>query len=477
MKHIPACPVSRLKEFPKVDEQEVDILLIPLLEQMERKIIVLDDDPTGIQTVHGVYVYTDWSQETFDQAFSDPSPICFILTNSRSFSEGQTVQVHRDIAQRISLAAQKTQRDFLIISRSDSTLRGHYPAETESLRAALTELGRNDFDGEIIMPFFKEGGRFTFSDTHFVLLGDQLVPAGETEFAQDKTFGFHSSHLGAYCEEKTKGTYTADGMISISLEELRALEFEGIRNKLAAVKDFNKVIVNAVDYVDVKIFCIALLRAMKEGKEFLFRSAAALPKVLGNISDRPYLTREDVVLKGSRAGGIVLIGSHVRKTSMQFEVLKKSQYPFAFIEFNQHLVLSEQGLEPEVRRVVIEAEEAIRQGTTVVVYTRRERFDLDTDDKEKQLEVSVKISDSVTSIIGNLTVRPGFIIAKGGITSSDVGVKALGVRKALVMGQVAPGVPVWDPDAQSKFPHMPYVIFPGNVGDEQTLLRVVENLM
>jgi len=122
------------------------------------------------------------------------------------------------------------------------------------------------------------------------------------------------------------------------------------------------------------------------------------------------------------------------------------------------------------------AEENIRTGKNVVVYTRRERFDLDTDDKDKQLEVSVKISDAVTSIIGKLQVKPSFIIAKGGITSSDVGTKALRVKKALVMGQIKPGIPVWMTGEDSKFPQMPYIIFPGNVGEVDTLKEIVDLL-
>ncbi len=477
MNNIPIQPVSVLAAFPCAEEGDADRLLIPLLAESGRKIVVLDDDPTGVQTVHGVYVYTDWSQETLDRAFTDPSTIFFILTNSRSFSVETTVQVHTEIAERVAQAAEKSGNDYMIISRSDSTLRGHYPTETEAIRKALESTGEEVFDGEILMPFFKEGGRFTFSDTHFVRVGEELIPAAQTEFAKDKTFGFNSSHLGKYCEEKTGGAFTSEEMVYISIEELRSFDIDGIMKKLEGVSGFNKVIVNAIDYVDVKIFCIALLKAMQNGKEFLFRSAAALPKVLGNVSDRSYLVRSDVVRNDTSAGGIVLIGSHVKKTTQQFDALKESDHLFRFIEFNQHLVLSDAGLEPEVNRVIAEAEEAIRDGITVIVYTKRERFDLDTDDKEKQLEISVQISDAVTSIIGNLTVQPSFIIAKGGITSSDVGVKALRVKKALVMGQVAPGVPVWETDAESKFPRMPYVIFPGNVGDENTLLRVVENLM
>ena len=176
------------------------------------------------------------------------------------------------------------------------------------------------------------------------------------------------------------------------------------------------------------------------------------------------------------AGGIVLIGSHVNKTTRQMEQLRQSALPLEFIQFDQHLVLVEGGLEGEAARVSALADQAIREGRSVVVYTRRDRLDLDTDDADRQLEISVKISDAVTSVIARLSVQPRFIIAKGGITSSDVGTKALRVRKAMVMGQIAPGIPVWMTGPESKFPGMPYVIFPGNVGADDTLRRAVEIL-
>ena len=85
--------------------------------------------------------------------------------------------------------------------------------------------------------------------------------------------------------------------------------------------------------------------------------------------------------------------------------------------------------------------------------------------------------DALTAVIGKLLVRPSFIVAKGGITSSDVGTKALLVKRALVKGQVRPGIPVWQTGEESRFPGLPYVIFPGNVGSEDDLRRVAETLM
>lgn len=169
--------------------------------------------------------------------------------------------------------------------------------------------------------------------------------------------------------------------------------------------------------------------------------------------------------------------SELLDITQQMEELRNCIFPISFIEFNQHLVLQKGGLEGEVARVIKLVEERIIEGQTVVVYTRRDRFDLDTDDKDQQLLVSVSISDAVTGIIGKLSIKPNFIIAKGGITSSDVGTKALHVKRALVMGQIRPGIPVWMTGPESKFPNMPYIIFPGNVGETTTLREAVEILM
>jgi len=146
------------------------------------------------------------------------------------------------------------------------------------------------------------------------------------------------------------------------------------------------------------------------------------------------------------------------------------------IEFDQHRVLQKNGLLLEKQRVVEEANLAIAHGDTVVVYTRRERLDIDSDNPDDQLQISVEISNALTGVIGDLQVRPRFIIAKGGITSSDVGTKALRVKKAIAMGQICPGVPVWMTGEESKFPGMPYIIFPGNVGTADTLREAVEIL-
>ncbi|KQU17519.1 hydroxyacid dehydrogenase [Bacillus sp. Leaf13] len=457
------------------DEMVVNELLAKELQDFNKKIIVLDDDPTGVQTVHGISVYTDWSAESIEAGFAEENSMFFILTNSRGFTAAETEQAHKEIANVIQHTAEKQNKEFIIISRGDSTLRGHYPLETEVLKETVEAQSGMQFDGEVIMPFFKEGGRFTINNIHYVQDEHALVPAGETEFAKDRTFGYKSSHLGEWAEEKSNGAFKAEDAVYLSLESIRDLDIDGLVSQLMAVKDFNKIIVNAVEYVDAKVVVIALIRALKAGKHFMFRSAAALTKIIGGVSDKALLTKEELMKDHSDHGGLIMIGSHVKKTTEQFEALQTCNF-IEFIEFDVHLVLYPDKFEAEIQRIIETSEQLIRKGQTVAVYTKRERLDLGENKKEEELKLSVKISDAVTSIVKRLEVRPSFIIAKGGITSSDIGTNGLSVKRATVAGQIKPGIPVWLTGSESKFPGIAYVIFPGNVGSRTTLKEVAELL-
>lgn len=469
-------PFHTVEERSKTDADKAEALLSQAMEGFHKKLVVLDDDSTGVQTVHDVSVYTDWEEESIRKGFEEKEAMFFILTNSRSFSVEETTKVHQDIAARVAKVARELGQDFMIISRGDSTLRGHYPLETQLLADGLTKNEGVVIDGEIICPFFPEGGRYTMDNIHYVKEQENLVPAGMTEFAKDKTFGYKSSDLTEYVEEKTEGKYHKEDCITISLDELNALDVQGVKVKLMTAKDMAKIIVNAVSYADLKVFCAALVLAMKEGKHYMARTAAAFTKVMGRISDQPLLGREQ--LEGdTRNGGIVLIGSHVKKTTDQLNCLKELDGQVDFMEFQVNTVFEENGLEKEVEKTVKAAEEKILSGRTVVIYTSRQLLAPENMTPEEKLQISVKISNAVTSIIGKLSVKPKFIIAKGGITSSDVGTKALRVKKARVMGQVKKGIPVWMTGEESKFPGMPYIIFPGNVGEVSTLKEIVEELI
>ncbi|MBR0577616.1 four-carbon acid sugar kinase family protein [Bacillus sp. FSL K6-0046] len=467
--------IELLNAIPKADSDRIQSAYEQALNHFHHKVIVLDDDPTGIQTVHGVSVFTDWSEKSIEAGFLEDSRMFFILTNSRSMTEKETTVLHETIASTIVKTAERLDQDFIIVSRGDSTLRGHFPLETDILRTTIEQQSSRQFDGEILLPFFKEGGRFTIGNIHYVQEGHELIPAGDTEFAFDRTFGFQSSHLGEWIEEKSNGSFTKENTTYISLEDIRALRIEQIKDQLMTVKDFQKVVVNAVDYDDVKVFVIALIDAIKAGQHFLFRSAAALTKVLGGVEDQALLTRQDLIQEESTHGGLIMVGSHVKKTTEQLRALQQNK-DIAFIEFDTHLVLEPEAFQEEIDRVIQQTERLLTTGQSVAVYTRRERLDLGDDRQEEELKLSVQISDAVTSIVQRLSIRPKYLIAKGGITSSDIGTRGLSVKRATVAGQIRPGIPVWQTGEESKFPFMSYVIFPGNVGSKDTLKEAVDIL-
>lgn len=469
--------IKVLDNIPFGNEESLNNLLEKEQRDFNRKIIVLDDDPTGTQTVHDIPVVTDWQEDTIREIFSMEEQMVFILTNSRSFSREYTKEVHEEIAEHIAAAARESKKEFLVISRGDSTLRGHFPLETETLRETLEEECGIKFHGEIICPFFKEGGRYTLNNIHYVKEGDFLVPAGQTEFARDKSFSYESSHLGEYVEEKSGGKYKKEDCIYISLEELRGLELDKITEKLLQAKDFCKVIVNAVDYKDVEAFSICWIRAMKQGRNFLARSAAALARVIGGVDEIPLLTKVSLVDEKSENGGLVIVGSHVKKSSDQLACLMETKANLRFVEFDVNCYFTEGSLEKETERVRKTVEETLKDGRSVVVYTSRKLAVLPTEDKGKILGLSVEISKALTDVVRLLSLKPRFIVAKGGITSSDVATRGLGIKKAMVMGQIRKGIPVWKTGPESKFPDMPYIIFPGNVGEVSTLREIVEELM
>lgn len=457
------------------DTAKLDALLQEEIDRSNMKIVVLDDDPTGIQTVHDISLYTDWTYESIREGFLEDNKLFYVLTNSRAFSRAHTEEVHREIAQTIDAVSKELGKDYVMISRSDSTLRGHYPLEPAVLKETYEANNDTKIDGEILCLFFKEGGRFTLDNIHYVAYGDELVPAAETEFAKDSTFGYTKSDMREYIEEKTGGAYHAEDVICIPLEMLRAEKYDEIEALLMSCENFNKIVVNAIDYCDLKVFSIALYRAFAKGKHFLFRSAASLVKVMGGVPDIPLLTRKDMVTRSTENGGIVVIGSYTQKTTAQFERLK--DLDMTFIEFNSDLVLEEAKLAEEITRVIRTAEDTISSGKSAVIYTKRKLLTLDTDTKEEVLKRSTKISEAVQSLVAGLTVEPAFIIAKGGITSSDICTKALRVKHGMVLGQAAPGIPVLRTDKVSKFPDIPYIIFPGNVGDDNTLRHILNILI
>jgi uncharacterized protein YgbK (DUF1537 family) len=455
-------------------ERRVPDALEKIRERVEaagRRIAVLDDDPTGTQTVHGVPVLTTWSVEDLRWALEQPSPTFYVLTNSRSLPEEEAAAMNREVASNLVAAAGQTGTDFVVTSRSDSTLRGHFPAETDALAQGL---GRN-IDGVILCPCYLEAGRLTADDTHWVRQGEQLVPAGETEFARDASFGYSASDLRDWVEEKTAGRVKASDVVSVGLADIREGGPARVAEILSGVDGGRPVVVNAASHADLEVLVLGLLDAEEGGKRFLYRTALSFVRARGGIPEKSPLTAEELYRRRPRRGhGLVLVGSHVALTTRQLEEALKLE-GVRPVELSVPRLLEEAEREEELARVAGEVNAGLA-GSEVVVYTSREVVG---GPGRTGFEVGRAVSDALVEVMRRVDAEAplAFVVAKGGITSSDVGTRGLGVRRAEVAGQMLPGiVSVWVLPEESTFPGLPYIIFAGNVGESDSLAKVIQIL-
>ena len=471
-------PVSKSELFASLPPEWYDPQLFPALRDeiraSSRKVVVLDDDPTGTQTVHDVSVLTRWSVEALRDALSNDDSVFYILTNSRSVPAERAAAMNAEIARNLARAAREVKHDFVVVSRSDSTLRGHYPTELDALRENIERECGYRFDGHMIIPFFLEGGRFTVGDTHWVQEGERLIPAAQTEYARDATFGYTHSNLREWIEEKTAARYHAAEITSISLEDIRLGGPTRVAEILSTARNGMPIVVNAASDGDMDVFVAGLLRAEARGKRFLFRTAASFVRARGGIVKRELLKASELYAGvPRRRGGLVVVGSYIQKSSEQLRAVQGLS-ELVSIELNVTRVLDPATRGGEILRAANKLNAAIGLDRTALVYTSRDLITGGT--KEQSLQIGQQVSAALIETVRRVAAAPRFIVAKGGITSSDIATRALDVIQARVLGQIAPGVPVWRLGDESRFPGMPYIVFPGNVGTQETLAQVVEEL-
>ncbi len=429
-----------------------------------RKIVVLDDDPTGTQTVHDIPVLTGWGRETLATELSGDTSAFYVLTNSRSLPADQAAALGREIGQNLAEAGRQTGQSFCVISRSDSTLRGHFPAETDALAEGLGER----FDATLLLPAFFEGGRYTIDDIHYVSDGDDLIPAAETDFARDAAFGYRASHLRDWVVEKTQGRVPAEDIRAISLQDIRVGGPACVADRLAQIPMGGVGVINAATRRDLEVFTLGLLSAESRGPRYLYRTAASFAPVRAGIAPRSLLTPDDLTL--GAGGGLTVVGSYVAKTTQQLSHLR-DLHGLVWVEVDVVSLLAEAHRGDEISRAMAQVEQGLQAGRDVVLFTERDLV-LGADAAES-LAIGKRISEGITAIVSAVSTRPRYLLVKGGITSSDIAVRSLGVRRAVVQGQILPGVPVWRLGAESRFPGLPYLVFPGNVGGPQSLCDLV----
>ncbi|MEO6244275.1 MAG: four-carbon acid sugar kinase family protein, partial [Opitutaceae bacterium] len=434
-----------LEALPAVSDRGDFARVQALLAADGRKLVVLDDDPTGTQTVHGVPVLTEWSVASLTTALAEPGPCFYVLTNTRALALPAAAELNRELARNLAAASRASGRAFAVVSRGDSTLRGHFPGEVDALVEALGE----PVDGTLIIPAFFEGGRYTVHGVHYVADGTRLVPAGETEFARDATFGYRSSALADWVEEKTAGRVRAADVAHIAIETLRRADgASAVCAQLLALPRGKVIVVDAAAYADLEVFVHGLLQAEAAGRRYVARTAAGFVRVRAGLRARPVLSAAEIAPPAA-GGGLIVVGSYVAKTTQQLEsaLVAPGITP---TEIHVDRLLDPASRVAEIARVASAADAAMLAGRHALLFTSRKL--VSAVGRAGELGTAQIVSSALVAIVRAIQVRPRFVIAKGGITSSDLATQALGVKKALVLGQAAPGIPVWQIGAESRFP-------------------------
>lgn len=431
------------------------------------KIIVLDDDPTGSQTVHSCLLLLKWDVETLVLGLQDASPIFFVLTNTRSLTPEAAAAVTTEACENLKIALKNTNtQNFLLVSRSDSTLRGHYPVETDAIAQHL-----GPFDAHFLTPQFFEAGRVTVGSTHYIEAEGDRTPTHETEFAKDSVFGYSTSYLPDYVAEKTKGKIAASQVERFLLADIR----KGCFDRLMRLKNNVCVAVDGEQQSDLDQFAVDLLAAAARGKKFLFRSAASLLTALAKLPPQPTPPKEMNRITRSSSGAIV-VGSHVKKTTQQLEHLLKTP-GIVGIEIDVARIKNDPKTSHDelLAEALAQLQQIHANGQTPAIYTSRE--ELTFADKQTRLAFGEAVSTLLMDIVKGLPDDIGFLISKGGITSNDTLSKGLSLTSARLLGQVIPGVSVVTTASDHlQFADLPVVLFPGNVGGDDALAIAYQRL-
>ena len=458
-----------------------------------RVLVVLDDDPTGTQSVADLPVLTRWDVEDFIWAFGQSKPAVYVLTNSRSLDPAEAAARNEEVVRNaLAAAGSPAQLRLGFVSRSDSTLRGHYPLEPDVIAATVAEVSGEKTDGVVLVPAFPDAGRVTIGGVHYMRgtgeAAGTLTPVSETEFAKDATFGFTTSVMADYVQEKSQGRLAAGSVIVLHLNIIRAgaaaqdpaagaqISANAIADAIEAATDSTPIVADIVTENDLRALSLGLEEAERRGKKLLYRVGPPFGRARIGQEIRTELSGAEAYAGNtpSEAGGLIVVGSHVGVTTRQLKALTEQHSAARIVEIDVEKLLgdtAEEHLDQTVDTVV----EALRGGD-VIVHTSR--LLIKTDDPAESLRIARTVSAAVVAVVNRTlkTFPPRFVIAKGGITSSDVAAHGLEIRHAIVRGPMLPGiVSLWEPvDGPAK--GIPYIVFAGNVGHDQSLADVTRKL-
>lgn len=419
------------------------------LQRDGRRVIVLDDDPTGTQTVSDVEVILRPSFAAYQRFFEGSSRSIYILTNSRALPRKEAVALIGSIRAEVEQAAALSGQQVAFVLRGDSTLRGHVFAEVDALAASCKDAVC------LFVPAFPEGGRVTIDGVHYLQVNGERVPVALTEFAQDTTFGYHSEHIVAWAAEVGNGR----AALSLPLAWLHEQGANLISQTLLEAPAGTVVIPDAETRTDLETIAAGLLDAEQEGRKVIVRSASTFAAIRTGLRGKTIST-----VNGIEGPILVVCGSYTQASSRQLEqLIERTSVSPVVIPTNWLLREGAGAVVPRLaRRLLLDLEEY----KFAILATERVRSP-----EHGDLETGARVMDALTATVARVADECAAVIVKGGISSAQVAVDGLCAVRAQVRGQMEAGVSLWDltlPEGRQ----LPYAVIPGNVGHEMTIVDV-----
>ncbi len=444
------------------------------------KIIIIDDDPTGSQTVNDCNLILRWDYETLLKGLKDSSNLLFILANTRSLSK-EDVKIRlkeicsalREIMNNSSFA----EEDFVLISRGDSTLRGHNFLEPDIINELL-----GPFDATFYIPAFIEGNRTTVNGNHFV----DNIPINKTIFSKDKIFGFNTSNIKELLCEQSNYQLDFNNIENICIKDFEALETNQpskLFMRIEKLKNNKKVIVDIMDYSQLDKFS-SIVRSLLKKKKFLFRSAASFISSLSNVKrtqkDHIYFSQLRRKNNSDKAmKGLIVVGSYVELTTRQLnKVLEISLCKpievnvfklYEFFKIGDNLNIN------SLKKLILNSirQNLIRESIPVL-YTSREI--ISPIDKNDLIQFQLFLSAFIAEIVSAIKNEIGYLISKGGITTNTIISEGLEAESVYLEGQILPGISLVTFNLLKQKGKLPIVTFPGNIGNKMSLVKALEIL-
>ncbi|MEU5108832.1 MULTISPECIES: four-carbon acid sugar kinase family protein [unclassified Streptomyces] len=468
--------MSQTLHFPEAHElpppREVTPAEVAAALAADRRLVVLDDDPTGTQTVADVPVLTTWTVEDLRWALRQDSTAFFVLTNTRSLDPDAAAARNREVVRALAQASAAEGIGYVLASRGDSTLRGHFPLETDVLADEVP------VDGVVLVPAYIEAGRLTADSVHWMRTAEGMLPVGRSEFARDATFGYANSRLPEWIEEKTGGRVAAADVLRITLEDLRVRGPEHVAGLLGSLREGRTAVADALTDDDLRVLALASARAEAGGTRLLYRCGPSFVRARAGQAARAPLTAAELRAGRDTAApaghGLIAVGSHVGLTTRQLDRLRE-RGGIAEFELDVPALLDEERRAAHIAEVAKACAGALEGGEVVVRTTRSVVTGADADDS---LAIARSVSAALVETVRAVTAerRPAFVVAKGGITSSDIATEGLEIRRAWARGTLLPGiVSLWEPESGPSV-GIPYIVFAGNVGDDNALADAIDLL-